>query len=339
MSAPAKSRVLVTGATGFVGAALCRELVKRGHEVDAFARASSERSVLGGVPVHWREGDLRQAESVERAVADLCARSDGAAPWVVHSGAVISYRTSDRDLQRAVNVGGTRHVIDACRTHPVGRVLHVSSVVAVGAARGGETLDEDAEFDGARLHSDYTDTKRAAEEIALGAAGELDVVAVNPGAIFGTGARGPNTLKFLRKLARGMPMPFVPPGALSVVGVDDVVDGIVLALERGARGRRYLLTERAYESLDLFQLAARELGVRAPCRTAPRGVWNALELGARAVDPFVQLELFTPTAMRMLGANFRFGSDRARRELGWRPRPFVEVLRGTIAWLRARGEL
>ena len=161
----------------------------------------------------------------------------------------------------------------------------------------------------------------------------------NPGAIFGTGARGPNTLKFLRKLASGMPMPFVPPGALSVVGVDDVVDGILLALERGVRGRRYLLTESAYESLDLFRLAASELGVRAPRRTAPRALWSALEFGARAIDPIAPLDLFTPTAIRMLGANFRFDSSRARRELGWSPRPFLEVLRGTIAWLRARGEL
>jgi dihydroflavonol-4-reductase len=249
---------------------------------------------------------------------------------------VISYRTRDGALQRAVNVEGTRNVVAACRRQPIGRLLHVSSVVAVGYARGAETLDEDAPYNGDELRCDYTTTKRAAEEIALGAAGELDVVAVNPGAIFGAGARGPNTVKFLRKLAGGMPMPLVPPGALSVVGIDDVVLGIVLALERGVRGQRYLLTESAHESLDVFRLACGELGVRAPRFTAPRPLWSAVELASRPIDLVAPLDLFTPTALRMLGANFRFDSSRARRELGWSPRPFVEVLRATIAWLRAR---
>ena len=327
--------VLVTGATGFVGSALCVELARRGHEVHALARATSDRSVLDGSLVRWRHGDLVDAESIERAVRHVCDRSSSA-PWIVHAGAVISYRTRDRALQQRVNVGGTRHVLEACRRHPIGRLLHVSSVVAVGHARGGETLAESAPDNGAELRCADMTTKRAAEELAIGAADALDVVAVNPGAIFGAGARGPNTVKFLRKLGSGMPMPMVPPGALSVVGIDDVVSGILLALEHGARGRRYLLTESAWESLDLFRLACSELGVRAPRFNAPRGLWSSLELAARPIDLVAPLEMFTPTALRMLAANFRFDSSRARRELGWHPRPFAEVLRDTIAWMRAR---
>lgn len=332
-----KARVLVTGATGFVGAALVRRLLARGHEVEAFARRTSERSLLEGAPVRWRDGDLCDAASVERAVARLAER--GGAPWVIHSGAVISYATRDRELQRAVNVEGTRNLLAACRRHALGRVLHVSSVVAVGHARPAELLDEEAPFNGAELRCDYVDTKRAAEELALEAARELDLVVVNPGAIFGASARGSNTLKFLRQLAHGPRPPFVPPGSLSVVGVDDVAEGCVLALERGRRGRRYLLTESVWSSLDSFQLAARVLGVAPPRRAAPVALWRALELGARAVDLVAPPELLTPTAVRMLGAHFRCDSRRAREELGWRPRPFEDVLRETVAWLRARREL
>lgn len=333
-----KPCVLVTGATGFLGAALARNLARRGHEVHALVRATSDRSALGGEGVHWIEGDVRDQAEVGRAVAGVVERSGGIAPWVVHSAAVISYRTRDRDLQRAVNVEGTRNVVGACERHRVGRLLHVSSVVAVGHAERGQTLTEDAPWNLAPFRSDYADTKRAAEEIALGAARELDVVAVCPGAIFGRGARGPNTVKFLRSLAR-RPPPFAPPGAISVVGVEDVAEGIALALERGARGRRYLLTERALELIDAFDLAAHALGVRGPRRVAPRWLWSAIERGARAVDPFVDLAPATPQALRLLGASFRFDSARARDELGWRPRPFDDVLRETVEWIERTGGL
>ncbi len=333
----ARPAVLLTGGTGFVGVELTRELVARGHEVYVLARRESDRSQLDGGSVRWRDGELRDASSVERAVADLCRRH--ARPWVIHNGAVISYRTRDRALQQAVNVGGTRNVIEACRAHPVGRVLHVSSVVAVGQARAGELLDESAPYNLGPVRCDYADTKRAAEELALGAASELDVVAVNPGAIFGLGARVPNTLKFLEQLARGPRLPFTPPGSLAVVGVRDVVVGMLAALERGRRGERYLLVESAWSSLELFQLAARLLGVPQPRRAAPPSLWSALELAARAVDLFVSPGLLTPQTVRMLGAHFNFDASKARAELDWSPEPFEAVLSRTISSLRARGEL
>ena len=127
-----KPSVLVTGATGFVGAELVRQLVEAGHEVDVLVRASSDRSLLAGLPVHWREGELDSLPALDDALARLVAR--GGESWVVHSAAVISYATRDAELQRRVNVEGTRNVLAACRRHRVTRVLHVSSVVAVGHA-------------------------------------------------------------------------------------------------------------------------------------------------------------------------------------------------------------
>lgn len=329
-SASARPAVLVTGATGFVGATLCEALARAGHEVDAFARSTADRSVLAGTPVRWRDGDLRDPEALERAVAATCARAER--PWIVHAGAVISYRGKDRELQRSVNVGGTRNVLAACRRHAVGRVLHVSSVVTVGHARPDELLDEESSFNGAELRCDYVDTKRAAEELALAAAEELDLVVVNPGAIFGPGggSREPNTIRFLRKLAAGPTPPFTPPGSMSVVGVDDVAAGCRLALERGARGRRYLLAESVWTSLDSFRLAADLLGRPRPRRAAPRGLWRTLELAAAAAEPLVPDALLTPQTVRMLGAHFRVRSDRARAELGWSPSSFADVLRDTI---------
>jgi dihydroflavonol-4-reductase len=333
-----KPAVLVTGATGFVGAALVRELRSRGHRVVAFARANSPRAELADLDLRWCDGDLLDRASLERALAQTCELSS-APPWVVHAAAVISYRTRDQDLQRRVNVEGTRNVLAACRGARLGRLLHVSSVVAVGHARPRETLDEDAPYNCSELRCDYADTKRKAECLALEVASDLDVVVVNPGAIFGPGARGPNTVKFLRALARGPHVPFVPPGSLSVVGVRDVASGCLLTLEHGRRGRRYLLTESVWTSIDCFGLAARLLGVRPPRWTAPGVAWKALEFGARAIDVVASPGLLTPTAVRMLGAHFRFDSSRARTELGWAPAPFERVLGETVDWLRSRGEL
>ncbi len=329
--------VLLTGATGFVGVGLARAFLERGHDVYALARRSADRSVLAGSGVRWRDGDVRDAEAVDAALAHVSARRGPA--WVVHNAAVISYRTRDRALQRAVNVEGTRNVIEACRRRGAARVLHVSSVVAVGQARPDEILDERAPYNLAPLRCDYADTKRAAEELALGAAGELDVLAVNPGAIFGVGARKPNTLRFLEQLARGPRLVFTPPGSLSVVGLDDVVRGCVAALERGRRGERYLLTESVWSAFDAFSLAARVLGAPAPRWSAPPLVWKGVELGARALDALAPQDLLTPQSIRMLGAQFRFTSDKARSELGWSPAPFERVLADVVSELRARGEL
>ncbi len=329
--------VLLTGATGFVGVGLARAFVARGHDVYALSRRSADRSVLAGSGVRWRDGDLRDARAVDSALADVCARRGP--PWVIHNAALISYRTRDSQLQRAVNVEGTRNVINACLRHGAARVLHVSSVVAVGAARPDEVLDERAPYNLARLRCDYADTKRAAEELALGAADALDVVAVNPGAIFGVGARAPNTLRFLQQLARGPRLVFTPPGSLSVVGLDDVVSGCVAALERGRRGERYLLAESVWSAFEAFSLAARMLGARAPRWPAPPLVWVGVETAVRALDALAPQDLLTPQSVRMLGAHFRFSSDKARSELGWSPAPFERVLSSVVAELRARGEV
>jgi dihydroflavonol-4-reductase len=175
-------------------------------------------------------------------------------------------------------------------------------------------------------------TKRAAEELVL--ASDLDFVVVDPGAIFGPGGSGANTLRFLRQVAHGKLALCAPPGSISPVGIEDVVRGARLALERGRSGRRYLLVESARPLIDCFRLAARELAVPPVRRAAPRALWSALRCGASIVDRAWPLELLTPQALRMLSLHFVYDARRARDELGWRPEPFETVLARTIRWAR-----
>ncbi|MCZ6596316.1 MAG: NAD-dependent epimerase/dehydratase family protein [Planctomycetota bacterium] len=311
----AAAAILVTGATGFVGTAVVRRLVRHGHPVHGLARRTSDKGRLEGLGVRWHEGDLLEPATIERALADFraAAREEGRSARVVHCAALISYRTGDAELARCVNVEGTRVVLDACQKHGIERVVHVSSVVAVGTSRrGDQELDEDAAFNGAELYCDYVTTKRAAEDFALSVSRQLDVVVVNPGAIFGPAPDGSNTARFLVRIAEGRIGSMAPPGSVAVVGIDDVAEGIRLALERGRRGRRYLLTESNLRHLELLAMAAGELGVRPIRRTVPTPIWRALVVGAGLWDRVRPSGELTPQALRLLGVHFRFDSRRAR---------------------------
>jgi len=332
----APSHVFVTGATGFVGTTLVRLLRQRGHPVSALARPSSDRAPLAADPPRWYEGDLGSPAELRRALTDFAgrARTAGRPAHVVHAAARISYRTRETELSRRVNVDGTRALLDACVAARVDRLCHVSSVVAVGHAPDASSrLDETAAFNGAQLGCAYVTTKREAEEAVLARTDELDVRVVNPGAIFGPAPSLPNTSRFLGRLAEGRLGPLAPPGSLSVVSVEDVARGIVLALERGRRGRRYLLTAECYTALELFRLAAEELGVPGPRGSVPSLAWGGLVRLTGLVDRLRPLSLTTPESLRLLGLHYRFDSTRAREELGWAPRPFPSVLQETIAAL------
>jgi dihydroflavonol-4-reductase len=332
--------VLVTGANGFLGSFLCRELAAPGYDVHGTVRASSDRANLAGVDVTLHQADVRDPDAVRAAVEAFAAA--GPEPWLVHNAAVISYRPTDGPLQEAVNHQGTRHVLDAARAAGVARVLHVSSVVTLGVARRGETLHEDSPWNAEALDVEYVRTKRRAEEAALAAADELDLRVVNPGAIFGPVSSSSNSLRFLRQLAEGRIGRVTPPGGMSVVGVEDTATGARLALERGRAGRRYVLVERHLSSYELFALAKRLLrgaDARPPWFAVPRWAWALLVPFARLVERGNPDTLLSSRTVRMLGRSFRCTGARARMELGWEPRPFPDVLAETIATLRANGSL
>ncbi|MCB9913832.1 MAG: NAD-dependent epimerase/dehydratase family protein [Planctomycetes bacterium] len=324
--------VLLTGATGFVGTRLVPRLVAAGFHVHATARAGSPRAALADQPVTWHAADLCDRAALGAALK-AARRAAGAAPLdVLHCGAVISYRTRDRALQRRVNVEGTAHVLDAAVARDVRRFLFVSSVVTVGHARGAAVLDEDAPFNGGELHVDYVDTKRAAEELVLARGGELETLCVNPSAIFGVAGPRSNSAYFLQRVAAGG-VAVAPPGSVSVVGVDDVADGTVAALLRGRPGRRYLLSESWLPLRALLAQVADLCGVPGPRFVVPPALWRAATLAARGADLLHGFERLTPQAMRMTAAHFRVRADRARAELDWTPRPIGDVLREAVAAL------
>lgn len=324
------ARVLLTGATGFLGSEVARGLAARGLAVHALRRAGSDASGLAGVPVTWHLADLEQPASLARALAAAAAGAGGELD-LVHLAAGISYRRRDRARLWRVNVDGTRELLALARAHGVRRFCHVSSVVALGpVASPEEVLDDDAPLRGAGLDSAYARTKAEAERLALAAASELDVVVASPAVVFGCSRAASNSQHFVARAARGRLGPVCPPGSLSVVGLADAARGIELVLARGQRGRRYLLAESAWRLRELVALACALAGRRPPWLVVPSGGWRALVALAGLAERVVPSERATPEALALLGLHFRFEARRARTELGWAPRPFQEVLAGVV---------
>ena len=319
------SHAFLTGATGFLGRRVAARLIDRGWRVHAMAREDTDRSILADLPVVWHAGDLRDEASVNHAISSATLFAAGQPLDVVHLAALISYRAADAELARDVNVNGTSRVLAAAAQSGVRRVVHTSSIVTVGYAEGDAVSTEDQAFNAGDLGVHYVDTKREAEERALRSAEALDTVVVNPGAIFGPASVGSNSAYFLRRAAAGG-VRVAPPGGVSVVGVDDTAEGVVLALTRGRRGRRYLLCESNLRLSELLALVARRAGARPPRWTVPPGAWSFLTRAAASWDRRRPLERLTPQAMRMVGVHWRADAARAREELGWSPRPFSEVL-------------
>ncbi|MSR62779.1 MAG: NAD-dependent epimerase/dehydratase family protein [Planctomycetes bacterium] len=332
------SVVLVTGGAGFVGAAVVRALVRHGAEVHVSCRARTNRAGLSGIPLTWHVAELAHETELARAFAAAAAAAR-ARSWpldVVHLAARISYRRADRELLRQANVEGTRHVLAAAARAGVRRFCHVSSVVALGSVADVEQeLDDEAPLGGLQLDSAYARTKAEAEQLALAASRERDVVIASPAVVFGLASAGSNSTHFLGRVARGTLGPLTPPGSLSVVGLDDTAEGIRRVLERGVRGRRYLLAESAWRLHDLLGLACRLAGRSPPRACVPRPLWRLLVGAAALADRFAPSERITPEALALLGLHFRFRAARARAELGWTPRPIAEVLAEILQALAA----
>ncbi|MDP6387115.1 MAG: SDR family NAD(P)-dependent oxidoreductase [Planctomycetota bacterium] len=343
MSAPAQ--VLVTGACGFLGRAICRELDAQGYQVHALLRPQSDRRVLEGTRSCHVPGDLMDPDSLQRAAQHVFeASSSTSPPWLVHNAAALGYRRRDALLQQAVNVEGTANIFLAARQARFTRALHVSSVVTVGHAEREESVTEETGWNAGSLPVEYVQTKREAEEKVLALSNELDVRIVNPGAIFGPGGEKGNTSKLLIALAQGKLGPVVPPGGMSVVGVEDTARGVRLALERGRRGARYILTDEFLCTRDLCERAVacmrlRGIAAKVPPLSVPRSLWPVAIAAARVLEWFHEPRLTTSRALRMVRPDWRASSERAREELGWRPTSFDRVLGETLDDLEALGLL
>ena len=323
-------RVLVTGGTGFLGANLVAALVERGDTVRVLRRANSSLVALEGLPVDHVIGDILDPAAVDQAVrgCDL----------VFHVAALASYWRAQRAQIYRVNVEGTRTVMEACLRAGVPRVVHTSSVAAIGIAPRGTIADETTPFDALSATFAYADSKRRAEEVVQQAiARGLDVVIVNPATVFGAGDHYLNTGRIVIEYGRGR-IPVVPPGGMCVVDVDAVVQGHLLAAARGRTGERYILGGENLTHRQIAATIAAVTGRRAPRLVVPRPLLGPL---ARLVDAFNRISPWPPLVsgeqIRLSGEDFFFDSGKAVRELGYPLMPFRGAVEKAYRWYRDHG--
>jgi dihydroflavonol-4-reductase len=301
-------RVLVTGSSGFLGAQVVRELGAAGHAVRALIRPGRGGSGPADSDVEVAEGDLADEESLRKALRGC----DG----VVHAAAFRTARPVELELQRRTNVEGTSRLLRAAQAAQVARLVHVSSMAAVGFAREPVPLSESVRWNVGELGIEHFDTKKEAEERALaGAWAGMDLSVVNPGTL--CGARFGGGAHELVAALRAGRLRASPAGGASVVDVADAARGCVLALERGRRGERYLLggTNVSWHAFD--SALAHEIGAAEPAANA--GLFSRLRA--------------TPEhdAMRPAGAWFWIDDAKARAEIGHTSRPLVETVRAACA--------
>jgi dihydroflavonol-4-reductase len=317
-------RTLVTGPTGFLGAHVTRLLVERGDDVRALVRPTSDLRALDGLELETVTGDVCDRRAIRRALRGVGR--------VFHVAGTTNLRLS-RAATFALNVEGTRIVLEEALRAGVERVTHTSSVAAIGPARKGSVATETNVWDAARYRIPYVDSKREAETVALGLAERgLVVVMVNPAHVLGAGDPGRSSTVLVQRFLRRQ-IPAYVDGTLNVVGVEDVARGHLLADERGAPGQRYILGNRNFTLDRLFNDLARLSGVEPPSVKLPLPVALAL---ARAGQPIAGGWMPTPAEIRAASLHWAFSSAKAKRELGWRTSPHEDCLEETIAWYRER---
>jgi dihydroflavonol-4-reductase len=314
----------VTGATGFLGSHVVPLLVDRGDEVRAFVRPTSDLHALEGLALTRVVGDVCDRRTVRRAMRGV--------DRVFHVAGTTNLRLP-REAAFALNVEGTRVVLEEALRAGVERVVYTSSVAAIGPARQGSVATEAGVWDAARYRIPYVDSKRQAELVALGLVERgLPAVIVNPAHVLGAGDRGRSSTVLVRRFLRRQ-IPAYVEGTLNIVGVQDVAHGHLLADERGVPGQRYILGNRNFTLDRLFNDLARLSGVEPPSVKLPVHVALAM---ARAGQPLGGLGMPSPAEIRAASLHWAFSSAKAKRELGWRTSPHEDCLEETIAWYRER---
>jgi dihydroflavonol-4-reductase len=324
--------VLVTGGTGFIGSNLAVALLNEGCHVRILRRRDSDLRAIGDADVEHCIGDVRDPGSIARAVKGC--------DTVFHTAAVVSYWPKERERMYDVNIGGTQNVVRACLDSGIDRLVHTSSVAAIGFAEHGTWADESNVFNWQSYNVGYRISKhRAEQEVLRGVKDGLPAVIVNPAIVIGPRDIHFNGGQIVRDI-RKKRLFFYIEGGSNVVYVDDVVRGHIAAAKQGRIGERYILCGENLPLRDVFRITAEVVGGIVPRIRLPNALVNTAAGIAETIGnvlnrkPWVTREL-----VARAGTTYYFSCAKAQRELGYSFIPFREAVHRTFEWYRNNGFL
>jgi dihydroflavonol-4-reductase len=314
-------KTLVTGGSGFVGSHVVRELAGRGDDLRLLARRTSNLDHLESIELERATGDVTDRRAVRRAMQGV--------ERVFHVAGRTSLRTADRKAVFDVNVRGARIVFEEAAKAGVERLVHTSSVGAIGVAKPNGTADESTTFEIGHLGMAYINAKHEAELEAMRAAAHgLPVVIVNPSFVFGPDDPTGTSMTLVRRfLLRRIPV--YTDGGRNVGDGRDVAQGHLLADAKGTVGERYILAGRNFTFQRLFADLARISGVDPPPVRVPGAVAIAgVEAASRLGLPLP----VSPDETRAATLWWTYRNTKARKDLGFKPRPHEETLEAAVQW-------
>ena len=324
LHSPAVARTFLTGGAGLVGGHIVRLLAERGDELRLAVRQATRLDNVADVEYEPAVLDILDRRAVRRAMRGV--------DRVFHVAGLNSLRASAERLHQ-VNVQGTRIVLEEALRAGVERVVHTSSIGAIGPAQRGSTADENNPFTAGVYGLPYVNSKREGEIEALRlAAAGLPVVIVNPAHVFGPGDVNRSSTELVRRFLR-REIPAYVDGAINIVDAEDVARGHLLAEERGTVGERYILGNRNFTLDRLFADLGRLSGVEPPALKLPLAAALAL---AAALERVTDHPPVTTVEIRSASLWWAFRSTKAKRELGWVPSHHEDTLEATINWYRER---
>ncbi len=327
-------KTLVTGASGFIGSAVVRKLLARNRQVRCFVEPGAALDNLAGLEVEIVRGDINDREAVARALKGC--------DTLFHLAAIYAIWLRDPAQMYRVNVEGSKTVLWAAFKANLDKVVYTSSIAAVGHHPDGTPANEQDQFSDEDWHvgNSYVRSKWLSESDALRFASEgLPLVVVNPSFPFGERDRAPTpTGGFIVAALRGQ-VPGCIDAGFSVIDVDDVAEGHVLALEQGRVGERYILTNHNLTYRDFYKTVAKVAEQKVPLRKIP--AWLAPSMGWAVerlyVDVLHKPPIATYSAARYAARTHFFDNEKARRELGLPTTPVEVTIEKSVRWFRENG--
>lgn len=312
----------LTGATGFVGGRVARQLAAAGHAVTAVVRNPQKARDLAALGVTLAQGDVTDRESLRAPMAG----ADG----VFHIAGWYKIGARDKRAGEAINIQGTQNVLEVMQALGIPKGVYTSTL-AVNSDTGGRRVDETFHFAGARHLSEYDRTKAVAHEIAEAfIARGLPLVIVQPGLVYGPGDTSGVRTTLIQYLRRRLPM--IPQQTAFAWGhVDDIARGHLLAMDKGRAGQNYFVCGPTHTLVEALEIAQAITGIPAPM-AAPPGLFKALAAAMSVVEKVAPVpDMYTAEGLRVIAGVTYIGDNRkARRELGWEPRPLHEGLKETL---------